>query len=300
MSGYLQRMRTPTRVLGTSLLVAMVATGAAGGPSPAPAPAPPPAAEPKPAADPKALAAADKRLARAYGTARATLGPLFGTMKIGRITSSKWRGPIEHAGVPVIEDMLMGPGADPIPEDAELKIRLNTASGPPSIHSDTFYFDGADIIVRNADLCAQLGQRLEQLWGPQKGPWTNAARHQAAQLDLETKPGISCTLRIFHTPTTGGAHCAPDEMPVSSQEVDARRGCLKADRPIACEVVRYSDRIVNPPRLPRMGINPADCRADDVHHKFYAGQVPGSVEARSCTRDELDSLHFSDLPPCKQ
>ena len=98
-------------------------------------------------------------------------------------------------------------------------------------------------MVRNAELCTQLGQRLEQLWGPQKAMWNNSARHQAARLDLTPAPGVSCTLQIFHTATTDAAHCLPDEAPVDSREIDVRRGCVKTTRPTTCKLVRYSDRI---------------------------------------------------------
>jgi hypothetical protein len=258
----------------------MVASAAARGPTPA--------ADPKPVADPKALEAAAKLLARAYGTERATLGPLFGAMKIGRISSPKWRDPIELAGVPVSQFMLMGADEKPLPVDAELKIRLSTASGPPEKNAPSYYFDGADIMVRNAELCTQLGQRLEKLWGPQNA-WNNPARHQAARLDLTSAPGVSCTLEVFRTATTDAAHCLPDEETVDSREIDIRRGCLKANRPTTCKLVRYSDA----------PFEVADCQADDAHHRFYAGDVPRSVaRPRSCTLEELHSLHFSGLPDC--
>jgi hypothetical protein len=146
--------------------------------------------------------------------------------------------------------MLMGAGEEPVPEDAELKIRLSTASGPPSTNMDSFYFDGVDIMVRNAELCKQLGERLEKLWGPQKAMWTNPARHQAARLDLTAAPGISCTLEIFHTASTDAAHCLPDEEPVYTTEIDVKRNCQKVSRPTECKLVRYSDALV--PRISRL------------------------------------------------
>ena len=264
----------------------VVTSAPANKPAPAAGPKPPP----KPAADPKTLEAAAQLLGRAYGAESATLGPLFGAMKIGRISSPEWRDPIEHAGVPVSEFMLMGDDEKPLPEDAELKIRISTASGPPDHNAPSYYFDGADIMVRNAELCTQLGQRLETLWGAQEAIWNNPARHQAARLDQTSAPGVSCTLEIFHTASTEGAHCLPDEEPVGSREIDVRRGCLKANRPTTCKLVRYSDadRPIEP-----------GCQADDAHHTFYAGDVPRSVaRPRSCTREELDSLHFSDLQDC--
>ena len=81
--------------------------------------------------------------------------------------------------------MLMGGEEGALPVDAELKIRLSTASGPPDTNAPSFYFDGVDIMVRNAELCTQLEARLN-----------NPARHQAARLDLTSAPGLSCTLMI--------------------------------------------------------------------------------------------------------
>jgi len=268
-------LATPPEIVNSDMVTSAVAGG-------------PPAAEPKPAADPKVLEAAAKLLARAYGTERATLGPLFGAAKIGRIGSRRWRDPIERAGVPV--SRLMGADEEPLPEDAELKIQLWTAGGPPDKNEPSYYFDGADIMLRNAELCTQLGQRLEKLWGPQKEMfWSNPARHQAARFDLTSAPGVSCTLAIFRTATTDAAHCLPDEAPVDSREIDVRHGCLKANRPTTCRLVRYSD-------LPPEDV---DCQADDAHHRFYAGDVPRSVaRPRSCTLEELHSLHFSDLQDC--
>ena len=211
---------------------------------------------------------------------------MFGTAKIGLISSPNWDDAILHAGIPVTEDMLMGDSPKALPEAAELKIRISTASGPPSTSSDSFYFDGAHIIVRNADLCAQLARRLEKLWGPPE-KWSNPARNQAARLDQTASPGVSCALDIFRTPTVDAAHCLPDEntLMYPGQEIDVERRCLKAERPRVCELVRYSDRYLGPPwNGPNRGRIDATCHADDdAHHKFYAGDVPSSVEhSRSC------------------
>jgi hypothetical protein len=112
---------------------------------------------------------------------------------------------------------------------------------------DSFYFDGADIMVRDPDLCKQLGERLEKLWGPQKAMWTNPARHQAARLDLTAGPGVSCTLEIFRTASTDPAHCLPDEEPDTTSAIDAKRNCQKRSRPTECKLVRYSDALVPSP-----------------------------------------------------
>ena len=247
----------------------------------------PPAPDHPVAVDPKRVEAAAKLLARAYGTDRATLGPLFGAAKIGRIDSRNWRASIDHAGVPVSR---LGADEEPLPEDAELKIRLWTAGGPPDRNEPSYYLDGVDVMLRNAELCAQLGERLEKRWGSQKEMrWSNPSRHQAARLDLTSAPGVSCTLAIFRTATTDASHCLPDEAPVASREIDVQHRCLRANRPTTCQLVRYSD-------LPPEEI---DCQADDARHRFYAGDVPHSVaQRRSCTMEELRSLHFSDLQDC--
>jgi hypothetical protein len=211
-----------------------------------------------------------RSLSRCCGTERATLGPLFGKLVIGELGDLIWD--------------VMEKGRPDYLDESNVGLRIDLGLGQGQYG---MYVDGIAVEVPNHDLCTQLEERLEKMWGQR---WENPARHEAAQLHW-AKPDSedsTCTLRFFRTATENSSRCLRDERPVEFQKIDVKRGCLKRRRSNGCMLDRM-----------RFSMWRGSCVVDDKRHAFYSSDGWSAVFDRACTEDEEKRLRFKELRDCE-
>jgi hypothetical protein len=216
------------------------------------------------------LAQMSRSLSRCCGTERATLGPLFGKLVIGEL-GDLMPEVMVHGHPDYLDESNVGLKIDLVPKQGQY----------------AWYLDTAAIAVPDHDLCVELEERLEQMWGPPQR-WENPARHQAAQLhwDKPDSDAGTCRLTFYRTATKNAAHCLRDEKPAEFQEIDVKRGCLKRRRSNECMLDRM-----------RFSQWRGSCVVDDKRHAFYSSEGP--MFDRFCTEDERKLLRFRDLRDCE-